>query len=619
MSAVYNQFVAYWNAFNADINAIDQLPPAQRNQPNVMADRATIISLQDPLYAVYQQDLNAPLAQFQQDCAQINARALAAFNNAMGNNPIQQQIQADYTTAQALCTSLGTSLGTDKNTLNSYAALQSTIAGLQTQINSLPPGPQRNKAQSDLGIAQEGLTIFASAISSAQPTFNNLQLRLDQINTPTTGTLAQLQALAALQNPTQDDLTLANQLLATIQSLQTDLQAFESSRGLMGIVNSDLAMVNSEIQAVQNDIRPTPPPGRIEHACWYIDWTTWDNFPIPQGVNTVNIFVGQIALDQSGNPTINGFGDMSIPQINAFAADCQAKGIAVKVSIGGGGGSYDDCWDVLNSGNISAFAEMLVNFCHDNQLAGIDFDYEEFNAAQEPLVGSLIRQFKALDPALQASLCTNAGSSWQTDIKRILDASVDPITGKCPLDRLYIMSYYDSLSSEEAWIDNWAAWAQQNYGLTASQITVGIDDYDAHAYDIGAIAQFAGQRGYSTAHWADNPANQAASDQSNLTILNSYNSGRVKKSLTDSLIMALTLLPVIGLFVSFVIALLSKISNILHTPKSDPNRRTIDKLKARLHPFPAYRPAPYADQPPAYTPSPPPPWTPTPSAPPLFA
>lgn len=261
---------------------------------------------------------------------------------------------------------------------------------------------------------------------------------------------------------------------------------------------------------------PLPPIGAsIEHSVWYIDWTSWFTGPpfvIPTDVNMINVFVGKLSFGTDGKPTMDGFGNMTLPQLKSFTAYCAAQTppIAVKVSIGGGGGSYDRCWDLLTSSNVAAFAQGLADFCHANGVVGVDFDYEAFGSEeQEVLVGTLIKQFKAIDPNLQTSLCTNAGFGpnypWQEVIKTIMDAaSISP--GHSALDRMYIMSYYDPIENEKTWVNGWANWLIQNYGFTPARVSVGIDDFDAHAYDPVVFAAWAASMGYSTAHWAFDPA-----------------------------------------------------------------------------------------------------------------
>lgn len=278
----------------------------------------------------------------------------------------------------------------------------------------------------------------------------------------------------------------------------------------------------SNAQSITISQQPTPQPsGNIEHAAWYIDWTTWFNGPpfvLPSGVNVLNIFVGELAFGSDGNPTLDGFGNLTLPQLDAFTAYChsQVPPIAVKVSIGGSGGMYDRCWDKLTSANVQSFAQGIADFCHAHGLDGVDFDYEEYASAdQEVLVGTLIKQFKAIDPKFQTSLCTNAGFGpnfpWQQIVKTILDAATFG-PGNCAVDKLYIMSYYDPMQSEQNWIvgsdgkGGWANWLEQNYGFTPDRVSVGIDDFDAHAYDPVQFAAWAASMGFSTSHWAFDPA-----------------------------------------------------------------------------------------------------------------
>ena len=178
--------------------------------------------------------------------------------------------------------------------------------------------------------------------------------------------------------------------------------------------------------------RPAP---AVENATWYIDWTSWD-YPIPEGVDTVNIFVGQFTM-VDGKATMNGFGNFTSEKMQAFVFGCHQKGINVKLSIGGGGGSYCRCWDQLTPSNVKTFAQGMADFCHLYGINGVDFDYEEFASVnQEVLVGQLIKNFKAIDPQFQTSLCCNAGfSAWQPEVKTILDAAKDS-SGTCAVDRI---------------------------------------------------------------------------------------------------------------------------------------------------------------------------------------
>lgn len=265
------------------------------------------------------------------------------------------------------------------------------------------------------------------------------------------------------------------------------------------------------VSTTVSQITPPPPVGAIEHSAWYIDWTSWFTgaFVIPSSNNMLNVFVGTLMFDANNNPTIGGFGNMTDAELTSFTSFCHSQNppIKVKASIGGGGGSYDNCWDLLTTANVQAFAQGLANYCQAHGLDGIDFDYEEYaSAAQETLVGTLILNLKKINPNLQTSVCTNAGfPTWQSVIENIFNAAMIA-PGNCAVDRLYIMSYYDPIASEEGWITSWANWVIPTYGFTPARISVGIDDFDAHAYDPVALANWAASQGYSTAHWAFDPA-----------------------------------------------------------------------------------------------------------------
>lgn len=275
----------------------------------------------------------------------------------------------------------------------------------------------------------------------------------------------------------------------------------------------------SPFSNVQNvTISQTPPviPQGIEHSVWYIDWTSWFTGPpyvLPANVNMINVFVGKIMYGADGKPTLGGFGNMTEDQMTQFTAYCAAQQppIAVKVSIGGAGGMYDHCWDLLTTSNVASFAQGAADYCRAHGLVGVDFDYEAFTSdEQETLVGKFIKEFKAIDPKFQTSLCVNAGFGpnypWQAAAKNVLDAATIS-SGKNAVDRLYIMSYYDPIQDEQKWINGWANWVKETYGFTPARVSVGIDDFDAHAYDPVVFAAWAASQGYSTAHWAFDPAN----------------------------------------------------------------------------------------------------------------
>lgn len=90
------------------------------------------------------------------------------------------------------------------------------------------------------------------------------------------------------------------------------------------------------------------------------------------------------------------------------------------------------------------------------------------------------------------------------------------------VDRLYVMSYYDPIENEKGWLLGWYEWLKTTYNFQAYQLSVGIDDKDAHAYDIQDMAAFAAQHGFSTGYWEFDPAREADSNASTEAILNAY-------------------------------------------------------------------------------------------------
>lgn len=488
---IYTQYVDYCNDINAKIHNIDLLPESKRNAANVQNDRQYLVSSIGMITPFYQADYaSKTLAQFQADCQSIINMVLEKYNDAMGStNPNASQIQGDYQQALATTTQINTDLGTVSSILASGPTFSSSLQALQSQIDLMLPGDQKTKAQNDLDQAKALFQVLSLGLESAQTPFKSL---IEQVNliTETNGLLDQLKALSQLLNPSSENVQTADQLLGTVNSIKALDNDFQTQT--MSSINTQISDLKILMQTVQNDITPQPANGKIENACWYIDWTSWD-FPVPQGVNMVNIFVGK--LDASnGEYTVDGFGNMNLAQLKQFVDSCAAKGIDCKVSIGGGGGSYDKCWDALTPTTVNLFAQGLADFCAQNGLKGIDFDYEENGTdAQKTLVGTLIKNLKQINPDLQTSLCTNASfAGWSKGVKTIMDATVD--NGKSMLDRLYVMSYYDPLSSEQGWLTQWANWLKSTYQFDASQLTVGIDDFDAHAYNIADIASWAAQQ-----------------------------------------------------------------------------------------------------------------------------
>lgn len=524
---IYAQYITYYNDCVAKINAIDALDPKIRDQTNVQDDRSFIwgVLANKTLYVIMQKDYNTTLDQYVADCASLEEQIQECYNNAMGgrDNPYANQIQKDWLKAQNESGAIATDLTNANTILDSSDTFQATLNALQSQVDLLLPGPAKDQAQADLDNAKQNFQNFTALLPNAFLSYSNLKQAYDNLMVKG-GAFNQLQNLAGLTDPDQANAATADSLLTQFDAVTTQDSNFQT--GIFAQVNAVVKSLQIAITKVQNDLNPTPTPnpGKVENACWYIDWTSWD-FPVPEGVNVVNIFVGKLDF-VDGQPTATGFGNMDIAHMKAFVNQCQAKGIACKISIGGHGGSNDNCWDALTDLNVPLFAQGLAKFCHDNNLAGIDFDYEETSSdpTQCARVGKLIKAFKQQDQKLQTSLCTNASfQAWSARVQSIVDPTVDG--GQTSLDRLYVMSYYDPMSSEAAWLAQWVDFVKKTYNMDSLQVTVGIDNFDADAYNIADMASLAGAKQMGTGYWATNPADMTKSNDSTNKIKQAYDAG----------------------------------------------------------------------------------------------
>ncbi|MBA3721875.1 MAG: hypothetical protein H0W88_05690 [Parachlamydiaceae bacterium] len=556
---IYIQYINYFNDINTKVHALDQLSGDKRNQANVIKDRAQLVTLQQQLYPIYISQYgnsNATVDSFKTAVASIENSVLTAYNDAM---------------------SIPTPLPTVPTTPPLPTPIDTYTNNQPTPTTTPTPTPSPTPPVITPVITP---TTASGRSPEASQIYNQYLTYYNDINTKIT----------LLDQLPYNQRTQANVILdrAKIVSLQKDLYTlytnqYNNSNATLSTFQSAYAVIQNNIALAINDATntssttpvtppvttnpaptptptatppptttPTPttpvtpvapvttgtaPPVNVVNSTWYLTWTSWD-YPIPDGVKLVDIFVGNMRVDSSGNPVIDGFGTMSqnISLMDNFIKACHAKGIAVKMSLGGGGGSYDNCWNVLTNSNVAGFAQALANFCYLHGADGIDFDVENFTSAQDrpaqqALVGMLIKDFKNINPNFQTSLCTNAGFGpyypWPGIVQNILNAATTTAlaTNKktCALDRLYIMSYFNSLSDEQGWINGWADMMKTNYGFTPAQITVGLNS-ETTSYDVNAFAKWAGSKGFSTAVWPYNPAISAQSNQLTNSVLNAYKS-----------------------------------------------------------------------------------------------
>lgn len=287
-----------------------------------------------------------------------------------------------------------------------------------------------------------------------------------------------------------------------------------------------------------------------ENSTWVEDWT--DNLDtdyfisnLPRGVNTINVFVGELAL-VNGTPSINGYtldtpgtpaGTGAFPNINAltdFVKRCKAEGCLVKLSIGGQAGTtFGTSWNCLTTDNIDAFAQALISMCKTTGADGIDFDYEQDDTTIATLAGKLAGRFRDFDTAYQytATCCVFAGCDasgpWHAADTAFLTAATTA-QGWCAIDRVYVMAYWDSstLAQNEQYMLAWNTWLGSQHGFSSIRISAGVDPTDPiTSPDNGSLKSwisFAQQNGFSTAIWDQSGVNNYVTNDWGTTIDNLY-------------------------------------------------------------------------------------------------
>lgn len=538
---IYQEYIKYYTDINNKVNVLDKLPYTQTLQDIVKTNRALLISSQQALYPIYTSHYNnstATLSTFQSAASAIEKKVLDAYNAAMGiqtpsvttppptstpppPSPMEIFTPPPPATTPVAPTPVATT-GRSKEASQIYDQYIAYYNAINVKISSLDQLSYAIRTQATVIQSKAKLVALQKEL---------YQLYLSHYNN-SAGTLSSFKtAYAAIDTQINQAVNAALAVTAPPPAQPPTTPPPTTTPPPVTTPSTPPPVQNPPpVQGVQPVTQGSPFSNKVENGTWYITWTSWDA-PIPEGVNSVNIFVGNMHLDAAGKPVIDGFGTMSQnPSLMTnFIQGCQAKGIPVKISIGGGGGSYDNCWDVLTSSNVKAFAQAFATFCNTNRLSGVDFDCEQFTSpqdkpAQQALVGTLIKEFKLLNPQFEATLCTNAGFGpnfpWPGIVQNIMNASIytDPVTQKtvCGVDRLYIMAYFNTLSDEKGWVSGWAEWLKTNYKFTPAQVTVGMTA-DGNAYDVKAFAAWAASQGYSTCYWPYDPARPAASN----TLLNS--------------------------------------------------------------------------------------------------
>ncbi len=511
-AAIYQQYLDYYNDINTKINAIDQLPPTSETQ----SARSQLIALQSELYPLYTSDYNnssATLATYVSANASIESQVDSLYSLTTGQTttpPVTTPTQPTQPTQPTSPIAVYTANQRSPDASAIYQQYLAYYADINTKIGAI------------------------NALPYAQRTSTSVQADIKQLQS-----LQQQLAPIYTSQYNSSTATLASYVTASAsieaQATTTYNAALNATVPVTPPPTPPVTPPTNPVTPV-NPVTPAAPPTamQVQNGTWYLDWTSY-NYPIPQGVNAVDIFVGNMSF-VNGVPTVGGFGTLSQnpATLAAFIQGCKAKGITVNISIGGSGGSYDNTWDVLTSSNVQSFAQTLANFCTTNGISGVDFDCEEFTSAtdnptQQALVGTLIKDFKTINPNFQTSLDTNAGFGsgfpWQGIVQNIMNNAIytNPTTGKptSGVDRVNIMAYFNPLSDEQGWVTGWAQWLKANYNFSPAQISVGMDP-SAGAYSTTAFATWAGQQGYSTFLWNYDPSQQSTSDATSTSVLSAY-------------------------------------------------------------------------------------------------
>ena len=550
---IHQEFLKYHAELDVTIGKLDLLHKDPKLQAAAKASRGKIIQLHKDLHQAYSkkhEDARATLGDFKKCVVEINRQATLAFNKALGKETtLSDSIEEQHVKAQK---SIETLAGEIKKHEASIAALSVEAKKIKAQMKPLEeqiakevhddPKGSKSSAHYKLDEIKASLQEAETEREAGIAQLDTLRELFENVTHPEDGTLPELTKLAKMSEPRMADLTQARKLVGEIQEgLNYAKDILEAT---LQVVREKQRLALAAISPVQKvALAPATGSIRIENGAWYIDWTRWD-FPVPKGVNKIRVFTGNMRLNEAKKPVVDGFDCMSTSRTTGkedfkamadFIDRCLAKDIEVDFSIGGGGGRYDHCWDALTDENVPEFAKAYADFTSKHRFKGADFDYESSRGGieQHKRVGRLIKEYKAINPQFQTSVCTNAGFGpnfpWQKTIETILDAASteDPITKKktCAVERLNIMSYYNSIAEEKAWITGWATWLKERYNFTPSQGTVGLNNTDSHAYDIEELADWAKSQGYSTWYWSWDSARQAHSDESTTKIKAAYDRG----------------------------------------------------------------------------------------------
>lgn len=294
---------------------------------------------------------------------------------------------------------------------------------------------------------------------------------------------------------------------------------------------------------------PKSDPMAYENSTWVEDWSAnldTDAYieALPRGVNTIHIFVGELAL-VDGKASINGYtldtpgqpaGTGAFPDVAAltdFVKRCKEAGVTVKLSIGGQPGTtFGNSWSVLTSNNVNDFAQAMVDLCHKTTADGVDFDEELEDTGIAQLAGQMAGKVKDLDGSLATSYCvygacSSSGPGHPTNAVFLQYAVTS--NNSSAIDRVYVMAYYDgyTLQQNEQAMLSWNTWLAAQYGFTSARISAGLDPNDpitsSNDGSLTTWVQFAAQNAFSTAIWDQLGVDDYVSNSWGTQVENIYN------------------------------------------------------------------------------------------------
>ena len=273
----------------------------------------------------------------------------------------------------------------------------------------------------------------------------------------------------------------------------------------------------------------------IQHVAYAEDWSSDLDTQayidsLSRGITTLNVFVGQLdsngqidgfSTDTPGTPAGTG-AFKNTAELTDFITKLKAKGISVKLSIGGQAGTaFGNSWNNLTDTNLQTYADSLAALCKTTGADGIDFDEEMADTTVAARAGKLAALLNAEAPDLSLTYCVFMGNNDHDhpgmDANRAFLLNAVKADGTSVIDHVFTMPYEDGLSESDNEIKmmDWALWLENNLHMSASQLSAGVDPTDPNTSESDGSLQkwvlFAKQNGFSTSIW-DNANNGSGID-----------------------------------------------------------------------------------------------------------